>query len=150
MKDKKNKLHSKIGCITLIFVIPAYLFYLGLLVILLLAGKFLGFLLFFSIFASVHLLNRYLLYFSETDFCTFFIFEGKRKIPYDRIVKISYSYMRFSGLASPIKVYFTEGKKVKSAKFGIPSHDSHEYIAEVLNFLKDKIPENIIERISWG
>jgi len=151
MKNKNNskennemKLRPKIGCLGTMLLLPALLFLLGIVLLVLIASKEPWSKLFvvIALFFTLRLFLHFVLYFAETYFYTFFVFEGKKKIPYDKIVKISGKNVSDGGIPHPIKVYFLKKNKVKLAVFDV---SSWEYVAEVLTFLKDKVPEGVID-----
>ncbi len=129
--------------ISLFYIIPLCLFLLGLLVISIIAGSFFGvFFILFFLFIGMTLFLRWILYFAETYFCTFYFIEGVRKIPYERVEKVSYESRLAGGGPSVISVYFIKNNKLKFAKFEV---GTYAYIVDVLNFLKDKVQIGVIK-----
>jgi hypothetical protein len=142
MKKINNKVYFRFGT-GLFYLIPVWLIIISILILTILAGSFIGFcIVFFLLFFGSTFHMRWVIYFSETHFCTFFFLEGIRKISYERLERVSYKSKFAGGGPNAISVYIKNNEKIKFAKFEV---GTFKYIPIVLNFLKEKVNEGVIE-----
>lgn len=145
VKREKNRKYFRFGW-DLIALIPNWLFLIGLSILEILTGPFwLFFILFIAIFIATTMHQRWLLFFAENYFCTFYFIEGKRKMSYENIELISRASLRGKGNASgAFRVYFRRKDKLKCAIFQVGT-GSYNHIAKTLNFIKDKVQDGVID-----
>lgn len=148
MNKRENKKYFKFGW-SLFYLIPVWLIILGILIMTIIAEEFIGALfVLLLLFISLTLYLRWVLYFGEAFFCTFYIVEGLKKIPYNRIEKILYKTKYAGGAPTVISVYFQAKKdKLKFAKF---ETGTSSYTAEILNFIDGKVKKGVLKENSFS
>lgn len=126
------------------FLIPVFSILLFLLILMIIAGTIVGVIWILTpIFIGLTLYLRWVIYFEGAYFKTFFIIEGTRKIPYNRLEKVLHIRKFAGGAPNIISIYFrTESGKLRYAKF---ETGYAYYMAEVLNFLDDKVEQGVIK-----
>lgn len=138
----KNRKLFKTGYLW--YLIPVFSGLLFLLILMIVAGTIVGSLMIFAtMFVGATLYLRWVIYFEDSYFKTFFIIEGTRKIPYSRLEKVLHIRKFAGGAPNIISIYFrTENGKLKYAKF---ETGYAYYMAEVLNFIDDKVEQGVIK-----
>lgn len=155
MNLRKNKYHSNRRLILLIFCLIALPLPSFIAFMLIQDGEYYGAIFVLIIFFILPLLamikGRSIIYFGEKHFCYWSLFEGKCKIDYTFIYLIKCQLEQFNeipvdrGESFTVCFYTKKGNK-SFAKFVVlkPS-----YISLVLNYIQDKVDDNVIDNFSF-
>lgn len=151
----KNKYYSNRGLILLIFCLIASPLPIFIAFMLMEDGEHYGavfvLLIFFILPLLMMIRGRSVIYFGEKHFCYWSLFEGRCKIEYKLIYKIQCQLEQFNEIPvdrgdSFTVCFYTKKGNRSFAKFVVfkPS-----YISLVLNFIQNKVENNVIDSFSF-
>lgn len=141
--SQNNRMRAKFGIRLIIYLFGSAFFIIVFIVGILTKNYLFTTIAFFCLFFSWGLNVRQVIYFDEKEFCTFFFLEGLKKFEYYNLKLISYRNDWGAGGASDLRLFYLKKDKIKFARFTV---SNFHYIAKVLNFLKNKVDDEVIDK----
>lgn len=142
---KKNRKYFSVGNDLLAIMLNSFFFIAFAIICFLAEYYILGLIVLFVVIFIFRLNFRTIIYFNQFYFKEFFIINGLTKIEYNNIKEISSKRKNKSFvIGKPVLiVYYYKRNKVLFAKFDTKSPT---HCAEILNYLKDKIGDKLINK----